>query len=138
MSGDVRERRDDDLVTRADADQFARHVERRGAAARGNDRPLLGKLEPGPHPPLELLGERSQGQPSGVERGRDGGMDFGPEVRLEQRQIRNPRREDHLAGKAEKRGDRISAARFRDRAGRAGGHAARMEAVLLARLAEPA
>jgi len=44
----------------------------------------------------------------------------------------------HLAGKAEKRGDRISAARFRDRAGRAGGHAARMEAVLLARLAEPA
>ncbi|TMF24918.1 MAG: chemotaxis protein CheB [Chloroflexi bacterium] len=45
---------------------------------------------------------------------------------------------NHLAGKAEKRGDRLSAARFHDRAGRAGEHATRMQALLLARQAEPA
>ncbi len=43
-----------------------------------------------------------------------------------------------LATKAEKRGDRISALRFRDRAGRAGEHAARMEGILQARLAKSA
>ena len=45
---------------------------------------------------------------------------------------------ERLATKAEKRGDRISAGRFRDRAGRAGEHATRMQAILLARPAEPA
>ncbi len=41
----------------------------------------------------------------------------------------------HLAGQAEKRGARLSAARFHDRAGKAGEHAARLEAILVARLA---
>jgi len=45
---------------------------------------------------------------------------------------------ERLATKAEKRGDRISALRFRDRAGRAGEHAARMEGILQARLAKSA